>query len=341
MRPLEVACDESGNDGENLFGGNATVFADASVDVTVEAARTLMADVRASTRSQAPELKSGVLLAAKNRGVLLSLLGDSRVANHVSIHLSEKRYFLVGKLVDLVIEELMYERGEDIYRDRRALRWARTLYNDAPEQLGGTWDGLLDAFNSLTRARAGVDKSADVERFSSYLNVARQSSSGVVANLLRLVDAASHQVEELARDSASADPRRILDLHPVFAALGQAARTWHEKTGRSIILIHDNAPGLTDRRGKLLIEGLRSMATAQLGVSPVPLREVRSVDSKLDARVQLADLFAGVGRSYAEKTLAGFDDPDVLSALRPHLNADSVWADQRSWEKLLGYPLAS
>lgn len=339
MKALEVACDESGNDGENLFAGNATVFADASVTVSPSIAKDLMDEVRAMTRGQAPELKSSTLLQHRHRQSLIHLLTHPAAVDKVSVHLSEKRYFLVGKLVDLVVEELMHERGVDIYRDGRARRWARALYAEAPAQLDGAWDELLAAFNNVTRVRSGGDKSSEVEQFRRQLRTARAASFGLIANLLRLLDAGDHHLVHIAKDSSSADPSRLLDLHPVFAALGQAARTWHEKTERDIILVHDNAPGLTHRRGQLLIDGLSYEATIQLGLPHVPLRAVKTVDSKSDARVQLADLFAGVGREYAQRSLVANDDVEVLTALRPHLNTDSIWAETRSWEALMGYPL--
>lgn len=340
VQPLEVACDESGNDGENLFAGNATVFVDASVDVALDTAQYLMEQIYGATRSQAPELKSATLLLPRHRDVLLALLNHDDTAEHVDVHLSEKRYFLVSKLVDLVIEEHMHELGENIYRDGRAGHWAWTLYNDAPAQLGDAWDQMLNAFNRLTRVRAGVDKSGDLARFRQQLEIARTRATGLVKNLLRLIVAGDRHLEDLARDSVCPDPDRLLDLHPVFAALGQAARTWHEKSGRNIVLIHDNAPGLTPRRGQALAQGLSPRATGQLGIPPVPLHSVVTVDSKLDARVQLADLFAGIGRAYAQRSLAGDDDVEVLRALRPHLNEYSVWADPRSWEAMMGHPLS-
>lgn len=58
--PMEIACDESGSDGENLTGGNTDVFAHASVRLTVETAP--LSDVRlVATRSDARVQLAGFL----------------------------------------------------------------------------------------------------------------------------------------------------------------------------------------------------------------------------------------------------------------------------------------
>lgn len=81
---IEVACDESGNDGENLFGGNATVFAHGSVAIPGEQAGSLMAELRHRTKAQAAELKSKDLLKPKNLGSAQWLLRHPTVVDHFS-----------------------------------------------------------------------------------------------------------------------------------------------------------------------------------------------------------------------------------------------------------------
>src|SRR5687767_2313571 len=57
---LEVACDESGSEGEKLVRGSTHVFAHASVDVTTERALETIERVRVEARSPATEVKASV-----------------------------------------------------------------------------------------------------------------------------------------------------------------------------------------------------------------------------------------------------------------------------------------
>lgn len=328
---VEVACDESGNEGENLFASGSTVFVHASTDIDAVTAANIMDQVRADTRSQAPEIKSKTLLSPANEDVLLALLQNPDLHGRVSVHLTEKRFFLASKLVDLIVEEVMHERGEDIYRDRRARAWAWILYREAPAQLGPAWTALLDAFNELTWRRPGQSKASETSAFLAALDDARSGATGRVAHILRIAHAGEPHVLDLAREASDTSKGVLRNLDPIVAAVGQTARTWHERTNADIRIVHDEAPAITTELKAALMLGLSAAATAELGVPPVSLVGINTVDSKLEPRVQVADLFAGVARVCAQDALAGNPNEKWISALRPHLNDDSIWGDASSW----------
>lgn len=328
---VEVACDESGNEGENLFASGSTVFVHASTDLDAVTAAAIMDEVRTDTRSQAPEIKSRTLLTPGNEDVLLALLENPDLQGRVSVHLTEKRFFLASKLVDLIVEEVMHERGEDIYRDRRARAWAWILYQDAPAQLGPAWTALLDAFNELTWRRPGRSKASETSTFLAALEDARSGATGRVAHILRIAHAGESHVLDLAREASDTSKEVLRNLDPIVAAVGQTARTWHERTNADIRIVHDEAPAITPELKAALMLGLSAAATAELGLPPVSLVGINTVDSKLEPRVQVADLFAGVGRACAQDALAGHPNEKWIRALRPHLNDDSIWGDATSW----------
>ncbi len=71
---LEIACDESGSDGENLTGGNTDVFAHAGVSLPLAEAASAVREIRDRIRSPAEEYKANHLLREKHRAVLEWLL---------------------------------------------------------------------------------------------------------------------------------------------------------------------------------------------------------------------------------------------------------------------------
>jgi len=72
---FEIACDESGYEGEKLIGSTTRLFAHASVRLPDAAA--VLAELRGRIRSPATQYKATHLLREKNRAVLVWFLGPS------------------------------------------------------------------------------------------------------------------------------------------------------------------------------------------------------------------------------------------------------------------------
>jgi hypothetical protein len=97
---LEIACDESGYEGEKLVGGVTDVFAHASVRIDEETAAECITELRKRIRSPATMYKAGHLLRSKHRSVLLWLLGpDGPLLGNAQVFLVDKTYFLSSRLV--------------------------------------------------------------------------------------------------------------------------------------------------------------------------------------------------------------------------------------------------
>jgi hypothetical protein len=99
----EIACDESGYEGEKLVDTTTLVFAHSSVSLAADAAAGLVAELRARIRSPATQYKSGHLLREKNRGALEWFLGPaSPVRGHGRVFLVDKAHHLVTELAGLL-----------------------------------------------------------------------------------------------------------------------------------------------------------------------------------------------------------------------------------------------
>ncbi len=95
----EIACDESGSEGEKLVGGVTAVFAHAGVRMSHEDAGACVAELRSMIRSPAVEYKANHLLRQKNRRVLLWFLGPSGpLAGRARVQLVDKRQFLASRV---------------------------------------------------------------------------------------------------------------------------------------------------------------------------------------------------------------------------------------------------
>ncbi|MEU3622762.1 DUF3800 domain-containing protein [Amycolatopsis coloradensis] len=101
--PLEIACDESGSEGEKLIGGQTDVFAHAGVRLGIEDAAACLVELRRRIRSPAVEYKANHLLRTKHRRVLEWFLGPSGpVRGRAHVYLVDKKLLLANELRALV-----------------------------------------------------------------------------------------------------------------------------------------------------------------------------------------------------------------------------------------------
>jgi hypothetical protein len=111
-----------------------------------------------------------------------------------------------------------------------------------------------------------------------------------------------------------------LDLH--IPAITKAVAYW-STDGNPVAIVHDQQNLLTEQRLLLLKDMLGSS-----------LASLRFVDSRDDARVQIADFLAGVARRIASDELNGHGDAELAGLLRSYVDPASSWGDERSWAVL-------
>jgi hypothetical protein len=304
---LEVACDESGSEGENLIGGETDVFAHAGVRLSVESAAECVREIHDRIRSPVLEYKANHLLRQKNRPVLVWLLGPSGpIFGHSKVYLIDKEFFVVGKIADLVgagpeQKNTLYRNGSGVFgRDK--------------------WLGLLRLFTDLTRAknRRGV---TSVDEFFRLVDTLR-AESGPLAEIMELLRRARPRIEAL-RARVLDDPKMIPVLDTLTPAIIRAVECWGE--GRNpVSLVHDEQLVLTEERINQLDEILL------LHHPPgVRLAGLKLVDSRSDSRVQVADFLAGVARRIASEELNNRGDAELTSLLRPYVDSASIWGGGR------------
>ncbi|TFC19720.1 hypothetical protein E3O19_01800 [Cryobacterium algoritolerans] len=330
---LDISCDESGNDGERLVDGSGTVFSHGSHDLSLEEASEIMDWLRSETRSQAPEFKFKQL-ARHCDPELLSELFEERLANRAHVNLSEKTYMVVGKVVDLLVEELAHSLGMNLYAGGKARAMALRFYREGGRALGTVgWMELLRAFNSLMRVNA--DKNGNkttIEEFFKVVDTSRGNSKRLnVTTVLDLVFAARVHAEEFQEQlSDSALPA----LDPLPTSLAQIARFWHESSDRPIRVRHDVSPALRPETVDALVFSPRNPGEFVRLAPPVPLVEIVQVISESDPRIQVADLIAGFGAKVAMNALENSASPEDLRLLHPFLDQNSLWGDELSWKRM-------
>ncbi|MFG1703035.1 hypothetical protein ACFLIM_07570 [Nonomuraea sp. M3C6] len=323
--PLDIACDESGAEGEKLIGGNTDVFAHASVVMDRDSAAACIQELRERAPSPVTEYKAGHILREKHRAALRWLLGpDGPVLGNVHVHLTDKTFLVVGKVVGLLAED--HAQGEGPRQNSPALSreggqdagaWAMAvaLYREGPAAFGpGRWAAFLDSFNYLLRAKNGQGVTTSVDDAFRLVDDLR-AAGGPAGEVMELLWRARARVGAF-RERLLADPHVFPALDPLIPAIVRAVAYWG-RGGRPVFIVHDRQTTLTDQRIALLLE-TGGMAGLRL------------VESRLDARVQVADVVAGVARKIASDELNGRGDARLTALLRPYVDAYSIWGDERS-----------
>ncbi|PYD00816.1 hypothetical protein B4U78_008815 [Microbacterium esteraromaticum] len=311
--PFTIACDESGAEGENLMASNHPVFVHGSVNVGLEEANELAAWMKAETGSQASEIKSKTMLSLGNRGALFDLL--RRLDGRANMYFVEKSYFVTAKMVSLFIAWPALLNGEDIAADGSGRELTDRLHSKAPKALGiDRWNALLHSCNQLLRSylREGTVRPTTAP-FLAALDDARVHCADVD---VRVILESMWMARDLAEEYQSAGRVALRELDPMAGSLVAVAMTW--------ALRLNDAPFefLIDRYSLLTEEGLTAIADAtredlSLGGFDFPradLRALRMTDSRLDARVQIADIIAGVGREVARLAMTGDFDNQLIGA---------------------------
>ena len=158
---VEIACDESGFSGTNLLDPATPVITHASVDLRVGEAVGLIAALRSGFRFSPNESKSGQFLRSPKAGEALEWF-LAALSGRAHVHLVDKEYFLVTRIVDLLLTEPSYAAGTRLTQDHRPA--ALALYR-ARRWAGSDWGAFLAAFVDLVRIKRRHPVRRTVERF--------------------------------------------------------------------------------------------------------------------------------------------------------------------------------
>ena len=149
----EVAFDESGNTGADLLNQQQPVFALASTCLSREQASLILE--RLST-PQTREIKFSRLrrTEAGRRRIIEFLSCSSLDPANIITTLFHKRYMIVTKVVDLLVENLAYADGIDLYRNGVNIAMSNYFYFCMPTFCGdGRTTTFLRRFVEMLRFR--------------------------------------------------------------------------------------------------------------------------------------------------------------------------------------------
>jgi len=328
-----IACDESASEGENLMSAKHPVFVHASTDLTVNEAEAFIDDLRVATRTQAVELKSKVALAPQNRRYLLRALESVRTRGN--IHLVDKTFYVTAKLVDLLMAAHADDFGAEIRYSGLGRYYTTVLADRAPADVGATfWNMLLRRYNDFVRVHAREPAAAPtrVPFLTALATAIERATDPAVASVLQQL----WHARLFAAEYEGARVGTFREMDPAFTTLPAVARTWRIRLGNVPLelLIDTYAPLTTEVQERILAAVQDDIPVAGRTLPAADLRSIRQVESHNDARVQVADILAGVGRTTASLAFEGTFDDDLQRVTSEMLDLQGMWSDQSALDQL-------
>lgn len=287
-RPL-VAFDEAGNTGQALLDPAQPVFVLASVRVGEDEARALLAPL---VPRGAREAKFAGRRGREFESAVLHLLDADVIDDaHVKFTVYHKRFMVTTKIVDMLVETLLHERGYDLYANAENLALANLLHACVPAFCGAeAFDDLQRRFVAMVREKGPATVAAFYEQVCALRAANREPSFdfalGTLEHTQQVVDRAVREGEVVALD-------------PAIPAFVDLAGQWTAEVGGPFDLAHDPSKPMRHQQGQLellMTEAEPPRDFARNGPpTMLPLRAtgIRFVASHDLPQIQLADVIAG------------------------------------------------
>jgi hypothetical protein len=318
---IEIACDESGFSGGNLVGEQNEVFAHASVLIEPgEAAKLVDSLLRQIGAHGSGEYKAAELLRSRHRPVLLWLLGPtSPIRGNACVHLTDTRFFVLARVLDVLLGSESVAGTACPGQNPRTRRMAITLYRSGEPNYGAhRWQEFLTLAANVLRTNKQWLPKTPVPLFYAAVEAMAQTSTPADVHEVMTQLQSTRPIAEATRAAHLQNPRLTPLLEPLIPALTRAVHFWGSRA-LTVSVVHDEQSALTPER---IADIARSFSASQ---PDRQLIDVRLVDSRGDARVQLADFVAGIARRLASDGLKGRPDAELLALLSPLIDPESVW----------------
>jgi len=331
MKPI-VTFDEAGNSGGNLLDAEQPVFVLASVSIPDDDAQRLL------TPRDGEYKFSRLKRSSEGRQIALTVLDSPRLTeDRYVISAFHKKFMAVAKMVDLLIEPVVYAQGYDLYERGGNLALANMLHYCLPVFLGP------DVFDML------------IERF---LAMVRTPSPKTVQNFYQLVDTAcrKHRDKAFARDLAILRATRDTaeaelemfdgsDLDPAIPAFVEHGYIWTERLGEPFRIVHDASKPIENEQ--VVLEAMMSETDERIeigydrrkGTFPIACREIELEDSSKHLQLQVADLIAGSAAYVLKGVIRGTLDEFATSLQKTQVLSGSlrrVWPEPKVTPEELG-----
>lgn len=321
MNKPVIAFDESGNTGQNLLSSDQPIFVLASVYFDKDEADSLCNFLKGSQGEEAHFTRLKKSKSGRQR-ILEFLNYDTISSEKVIISVYHKRYMIVTKIVDLLIESMMHTPGYDLYKDGENIALSNLYYNVLPVFCGkNLFESFLLSFINMVRTK----KQAQISDFYEVtLKLKNNCSDEGFKEMIDLI----LWTKYIIRDVIPEFDITILD--PAIPTFCEHCGFWSYRLGQEFEIIVDESKPLRhaehkiSQMMKLEPEG-RNFGRGQRKITfPYKTRGISFVDSKDNPEIQLADIFAGATAHFLPALLEDKPIDEFKQRLRATISDDLI-----------------
>ena len=249
---------------------------------------------------------------------------SSPIYGNAHVHLTDTRFFVLARMVDVLLGGRTVRGIACPGRDRRTRPMALALYRSGEKSYGPSpWQEFLTLSANLFRTNNRWLPKAPVPMFYAAVDgLARaRAPSDITEVMIQL--RRTRSIAEATRASYLDNPKLTPLMEPLLPALSRAVDHWGAQA-QFLGVVHDEQSALTPER-------IADTATAFTADHPGhELTDVRFADSSREPAVQIADFVAGIARRVASEELKDRTDGQITALLSPLVDHESVWVDGRS-----------
>jgi hypothetical protein len=307
-----IYLDESGFTGTDLLSLEQPFFVVSSLLLDDATIAVWLAELTQATEAAEPKF-SQMVRSPRGRVAITAfcrLLAQNQ--GKMLFQLVHKRYALLGKLLDCVVEPLYYAQGKDFYFEGQNVAFLNALHY-ATEPHPELKSAVLSALLSLCR-EPSVETLGKLGASASALSAASRE--------LKVLCEPIQDAVRWRRTTGVEDLNRKL-LRLQVTAVVSLVGGWNQELTGSLIVIADQSKELNESLETLMafanpdLPEVKEIAAGREIRLPLRIQEVRLADSRTTPGVQLADVAAGLVAHVAVATadparrIDGFTDQVV------------------------------
>lgn len=302
-----IVVDECGFSGADLMNEDQPIFVVASHDFSREEAAALKQEFFKGF--QGPELKHKRLGGRKSgQDMVVAFLRKlAQSPERFVLGMAHKRFCVVLKMVDLLVEVMMHADGLDLYKDGGNVAMGNLWYQLF--ELDRAWaNQLYLTFQAFIRAPSNES----FRRLDGLL--ARGHAVDFVEEEVEHLRIALHRVDAEYLRGLSGD---YLDVAAAVAF--PLMHRWKERIGPGFSVLHDESSNMTRSKWMwdILVADDAPPATVGGGgwsvTYPIGITRTEFGSSKAHVELEIADVLAGAAARWAARTSEGMVDEDPYS----------------------------
>lgn len=300
-----VYADESGSTGENLLDPAQPVFVTAAVHLDDDVANSILGRLVAALPGWGEPKYTSLIRSSAGRAALVEAL-IAVPPDSVYSYPVDKRFMTAAKMVDLLIEPMMFKAGYNMYADGSAKAMAHLLHVTGPV-LGDRplYDDMLSAFARTVRKNSTQTVEELYDAITAYID----STNARLSPVAELLVASRAEADELVQEIAVGMYDDLLE--PAIPAVPAICFAVASRIG-PFRLVHDNLKPLARHSVEIIQQHLLpDPARPGDRLPPLPITSMEFSDSTTHAQLQLADWVAGATRQVLSRKID--DKPDALA----------------------------